>query len=365
MRWPVLVLLCGCHVVGRNDIARPGRVDRVRIDGAEPIPRTPTLVLTDDHALRFIEPLDCKTEEVVTTSTAAEIETKPNIATFVVGVVAASVGAVMTVSALGGKDASGDPLLYAGGGLALAGVPFAVGPFIGNRTELRANPDQTVKRPGPNEPCGERGLAVTGATLVVRGVEVRGKVDTAGHFNISPFIFLDAFEVSGGPSLDITAHVESSRGKYSVVALIDATVLAKHAAAWIKGADFDGQSQTIQIVPGVVAGTLRVTLTRTIDGPAVRIILPLRNEGPGPAWQLRGHVIAPGTPAIDGRVLYFGALAKDASVTRELLIPIAESVADYLRNAQIDLSIELRDAHGTAPRTPIRYRGPIMVDAPR
>jgi len=28
-------------------------------------------------------------------------------------------------------------------------------------------------------------------------------------------------------------------------------------------------------------------------------------------------------------------------------------------------TLELRDAHGTAPPTPVRFRGPILVDAPR
>ena len=81
------------------------------------------------------------------------------------------------------------------------------------------------------------------------------------------------------------------------------------------------------------------------------------------AYGLRGHVTAPNTPSLDGRVLYFGHVAKGAAVTRELLVPLASG--DALRNANIDLAIELRDAHGTAPTTPVRFRGTILVDAPR
>jgi hypothetical protein len=42
-----------------------------------------------------------------------------------------------------------------------------------------------------------------------------------------------------------------------------------------------------------------------------------------------------------------------------------DAATDALRNATTDLSIELRDAHGTAPTTPVRFRGTILVDAPR
>ncbi|MDQ3368451.1 MAG: hypothetical protein M3680_23745, partial [Myxococcota bacterium] len=127
----------------------------------------------------------------------------------------------------------------------------------------------------------------------------------------------------------------------------------------------DATIEPMRLVPGIVAGTLRASLTTTSDGPAVRLVLPLRNDGPGPAWAIRGHVTAAGLPAIDGRILYVGPLAKAATVTRELLIPVTAMAAANLRNATIELAIELRDAHGTAPTTPIRFRGALLVDAPR
>jgi hypothetical protein len=50
-------------------------------------------------------------------------------------------------------------------------------------------------------------------------------------------------------------------------------------------------------------------------------------------------------------------LARGASVSRELTIPIAPRTAAALRSQVIDLSVELRDGHGTAPSTPVRFHG--------
>jgi hypothetical protein len=87
--------------------------------------------------------------------------------------------------------------------------------------------------------------------------------------------------------------------------------------------------------------------------------MPLRNDGPGDAWQLRGQIAAPAAPAIDGRMIYIGHLAKGAAVSSELVIPLSRTAAAALRGQAIDVSVELRDAHGTAPTTPVRFRGPL------
>jgi hypothetical protein len=122
--------------------------------------------------------------------------------------------------------------------------------------------------------------------------------------------------------------------------------------------------QPMRLVPGVVPGTLRASLTQTAEGHALRIVLPLQNSGPGETWALRGLVTST-TKAIDGRVMYIGHLAKGAATTSELLIPLSPSAAESIRNDTIELAIELRDAHGTAPATPIRFRGAVLVDLPR
>jgi hypothetical protein len=117
-------------------------------------------------------------------------------------------------------------------------------------------------------------------------------------------------------------------------------------------------------VPGIVAGPLRAHLVSGDGGTAVRVVLALHNDGPGDASGLRGQITAPGSPALDGRMIYVGVLARGASVSRELTIPIGPRTAAALRGQVIDLSVELRDGHGTAPSTPVRFHG-ALSDAAR
>ena len=41
------------------------------------------------------------------------------------------------------------------------------------------------------------------------------------------------------------------------------------------------------------------------------------------------------------------------------------ATAAKLLDSTIDVAVELRDAHGTAPTTPVRFRGPIRADSLR
>ncbi len=358
--------LGGCHVVTRDELTRPGTTERIR-QGTDPTPGRPMLVLSEAGALRFIEPLECSTEELVREQHAVEITTGPNLATFVVGVIASAIGGVLVVRGVAADGSASDPGLLAGAALVATGVPFAIGPWIGNGTTLEPLPDRApVRRAGPRAACGERPLAVHSATLVVRGVEIHGRVDREGVFAVSPFAIVDAFAASASP-LAIAAKIETGTGArpHAIDTVIAGPALARHAAAFLARADFDARIEPLRVIPGIVAGTLRASLTSFDGEPVVRIVLPIQNDGPGDALAVRGQVTAPGTPAIDGRILYIGRVAKGAAITRELMIPVTRSAADTLRNATLDLGIELRDAHGTAPTTPIRFRGPIFVDAPR
>ena len=355
--------LGACHVVARNEIVRPGTTERIRRPEAAAA-RRPTIVLAGGR-LRFVEPLECPTEEVIGDQRGVEIVTRPNLAMVVVGVIASSAGALLAVRGAGEPDAA-NPFLIGGAAALAGGLPFAIGPWIGNGTELVPAPDAAPRRrPGPAEPCGERPVAARAATLDVRGAEVHGRIDGAGVFAVSPYHVVDAFAVTATAGLDISAELDAAGGTRTVQAVLAGGALVSGAKAFLAAADFDAAIEPLRLVPDVVAGMLRVSLTATADGPAVRIVLPLRNDGPGPSWALRGHVTAPTAPAIDGRVLYVGHLPKGTAVSRELLIPVHEAAAAALRNATIDVAIELRDAHGTAPATPVRFHGPVLVDAPR
>ncbi|MEJ7601128.1 MAG: hypothetical protein WKG01_24710 [Kofleriaceae bacterium] len=365
-----LVLVCtvglsGCHVTARNEITRPIKTERVpQLAGA--IARPPTLVLGDAGELRFVEPLACPSEEIVTSQTAVEVTTGPNLATFVVGTIATAVGGVLLVRGLVDDDRGSNPFTYAGVAGLGVGLPFAIGPWIGNRTELRPRATGTpVRRPGPSQPCGSRALAASRATITSRGIEIHGRVDRNGGFSISAFQIVDAFDPGSVPSWDVAATVETPAGARTVTTRLDGAGFTRSANAFLAAAKFDTRIEPMRLVPGITAGTLRASLTATADGPAVRLVLPLENAGPGPAWALRGHVIATETPAIDGRVIYIGALAKGATANAELVVPVSPAAATALRNATIAISIELRDAHGTAPSTPVRFRGQVLVDAPR
>jgi hypothetical protein len=354
-----------CHVVAQSELTRPLTRERiVHPEGA--VARRPALVWTDAGALRFVEPLECPTEDRIRQRAALELVTRPNLATFTVGVIAATLGGVMLTSGLFSSHPGSSPYSYAGGaGLAL-GLPFAIGPWIGNRTELRdaASPITEDRRPGPSQPCGERPLAARAATLEVSGLEIRGAIDRDGVFAISPYAWIDAYAPATAPAA-VTARVEADAGARTIDAVLDTGALAGHAAAFLARAGIDARIEPLTLVPGVVGGPLRVSLTTTASGPALRVALPLRNDGPGAAWGLRGQITAPGSPAIDGRMIYAGALARGASVTRELVIPIAPAVASALGAATLELSVELRDAHGTAPSTPIRFRGRVPGEPPR
>ncbi|MBA3465071.1 MAG: hypothetical protein H0T46_34375 [Deltaproteobacteria bacterium] len=363
-RTVALVLLASCHVTTQTEVTRPATEEIVQHpEGA--IAHRPTLVLSESGSLRFVQPLECPTERVVSSSTAIELETRPNLATFVVGVIATAVGGVMTVGGIAGKDSAANPITYAGVGLLLVGLPLAIGPWTGLGKRLRdGGTTKPTRAPGASVPCGARGLAAKSATLTIRGLEVHGAVWQDGTFSVSPYQIIDAYAPTAINAWDISAIVDAEGGARTIEAVIDGGQLAKFAPQFLARADFNGKVEPLRLVPGMVPGTLRVSLTTTSAGPALRVVLPVKNDGPGETWGLRGQIASP-TKSVDGRMLYIGHIGNGQTVTRELLIPLTVAAADVIRGATLDLSIELRDAHGTAPANPVRFRGNVLNDAPR
>lgn len=360
----LVLLIAGCHIVERNEIVRPGATEHTVLRGL-PTARPATIQLTEAGQLRFVEPLECATENVIQQVSGTEIVTKPNLATFVVGIVATSVGAISLIRGISDKDPGGSPFLYAGLGMVGAGVPFAAGPWIGNRTEIvEGTARPSLRTPGPVERCGERAVLAKTATLKVRGLEIHGQVIDDGLFSVSPFAVIDAYETTSLPLWDVTAVLDGDRTKRFAVQ-IEGGAFAGRAKGFLAAAAFDAHVEPMRLVPGLVPGALRVTMVASAAGTAVRIAMPIKNDGPGPAWGVRGHIVAPTAPAIDGRVMYIGSIAKGDAREASVVIPISPDAAGDLRNATIDVSLELRDAHGTAPVTPIRFRGPLIVDPTR
>ncbi|HVK86588.1 MAG TPA: hypothetical protein VM513_20860 [Kofleriaceae bacterium] len=357
----VLCLLAGCHVTATSELVRP-TATRITHHPGRAIAHAPTLVLTEHGTLRFIEPLTCPTTEVVTVEHGVEVETRPNLATFIVGVIATGVGGVLAVTGAAGDDPISDPLTWAGAAGIVVGAPLAIGPWLGNRSVLApGGPPTTDQRAGRDEPCGARSLAAHSATLTMRGIEVHGTIDGDGTFSVSPFQLVDAFATGEVTTWSVTAIVD---GRATLQAEVDGRALAAGARTFLARADFDATIAPMRVVPGIVPGPLRASLTSTATGAALRVVLPLENDGPGDAYALRGHLVS-STKAVDGRVLYIGHLARGARITRELLVPLSPRAADALRGASLELSIELVDAHGTAPSTPVRFQGAVLGDAPR
>lgn len=351
-----------CHVMVQGETTRPTTTERiVHTEGA--IAHRAKLVWTDAGRLRFVEPLECPTEEIVHQRRAIEIETRPDLATFTVGVIAAAVGGILLTSGLFSHDPAASPSTYLGAASAGVGLPFAIGPWLGDHVEISDGGEATVRRPGPSRPCGERPVAARSATLDAGGLEVHGAIDAGGVFSVSPYQWIDAYGAASVPPSELTARIDESGGPRTLSTVLDTAALAGHASGFLSHADFDPAIEPLKLVPGIVAGTLRASLLGG-DAPAVRVVLPLRNDGPGDAWAVRGQITAPAAPAIDGRMIYVGKLPRGASVSRELVIPVAAQAAAALRGEVIDLSVELRDAHGTAPPTPVRFHAILLGDPP-
>jgi hypothetical protein len=347
-----VLVAAGCHVVARTETLRPSQLERIP-HRDQPRPGPPALVLTGTGELRFVETLACPTEELVATTGTVEVATRPNLATFVVGVIATSAGGVLLAQSIGNGEL--DPAGGAGMAFLAGGLPLAIGPWLGNGTRLEPGPQRPPeRRPGPNEPCGERPLVVSGAVVHMDpgSLEVRGAIDANGTFEVSPFAVADAFYAHTFGSLELRATLDDGR---TIIGTIDGGALTRAAPAFLAKAGIDARVEPMQLVPDLSGGTLRARL----DTGAVTLVLALHNAGPGPAWAVRGRVIAHEVPAIDGRVMYIGAMAKGATITRELVIPMPAAAAAALHGTTVDIAIELQDAHRTAPATPVRYRGPL------
>ncbi|MEO7732714.1 MAG: hypothetical protein ABIY55_17220, partial [Kofleriaceae bacterium] len=146
-----LLAAAACHVRDHSELTTPIATERVvHAEGA--VARHSTIAWTEAGQLRFVEPLECPSEELVRQHTTIETVIRPNLATFTVGVIAAAVGGVMATTGLFSPDRGSNPLTYAGlAGLAI-GLPFAIGPWLGNGTETgepRA-PTPPVRRLGPS-----------------------------------------------------------------------------------------------------------------------------------------------------------------------------------------------------------------------
>ncbi len=356
-------LLAACHNATRIEDTRPGAVSFV-VDQTTAHRGLPRIAITEQGRWRFEIPLLCDGQEFVEQSNSAKVRYRPNVATFVVGVIVGTLGVIATASSWTSDGRSTNPLSYAGPlGIATGGV-LMIGPWIGNgEVEI---PGATTTRPRFKRQgeCGSRPIAARTALLEFRGVRVFGAVNDNGEFSVSPYQFVDAFDAGKIPAFDITATLTTATGIQQLTTVLDASVLASRKPAFLGSAEFDARIEAFRIVPNFDRPKLRTSLTSVGGVPALRVVVAVTNTGPGEAWALRAHIVA-NVPDVDGRVIYLGHVAKGATVQRELLIALDEAGAQRLRGGELSLSLDFADAYGTAPSVPVRFVGAVLNDAPR
>jgi hypothetical protein len=358
--WLALVALAACHVRTTLPITRPGESHDVVHPGAvRALPAT--IMIAPDGRLRFVEPLRCAADVFVDVEHVETVRVRPNLALLVVGIVATAGGALAAVR---GLAVGSTPTELAGAGGLAIGLPFLIGPLYGNGDTDR-DLGVTQERKGAAEvACGERGLVARSASIKAGRFEAFGAVDGEGEFELSPFAFVDAFEPGAQPPLDLTAQLTGDQGVTTVEAVLDDDALAKARDGFLTASKIDTRIEPLRKVPNLVAGAIKVSSLDDGTRRMLRVVLPLRNDGPGDAWQLRA-VIAAAEPEVDGRIAYIGHLGKGESQDVELRVPLTAAAAHDLEGDEIDLAIQLREGNGAAPVDPVRFHGRVLAGIPR
>ena len=359
----ILVALAACHTRSWVVETRPGASrNQVDLERARALPAT--VVIGDGGRFRFVAPLRCAADVLVDLETTETVKTEANLATFVVGVILTTAGAVGLAAGLAEDEPGKAGATWLGAGGVAVGLPFAIGPWIGNGSAEVPKGVRTVRKGAAEVPCGERPVTARTASVRAGRFQAFGAVDTGGTFEVSPFTFVDLFAIGEEPALDVTADLVDEGGVTTIEAVIDAGALAAARDAYVAAAGIDDRVEPLRKVPRLEPGAAKVSRT-TVDGrPRLRVVVPIHNAGPGPAWQVRG-VVGADHPEIDGRIVYVGAIAAGEDATAELLIPLSAAADQAVSGGDLELTVRLRDAHGAAPETPVRFRGRVLADVPR
>lgn len=351
MRRAVCLLAClaACHVRERNEVHRPIVFETV-VRPETAVPGAPVIAWTDDGRLRFAEPLACASEERYRLHTTIETTVRPNLATLTIGVITSGLGGVMLATGLLSRHPGSSPYTSLGGAGVVIGLPLAIGPFVNTGVEAEDQPESSpLRRDGPRVPCGDRPLAARAATIRASGLEIYGAVDASGVFAVSPFDWLDAFTTEPIQATELVADVDVGGRSRTLKLVVDHATFVAHAQRW------RAHAATSTIKPLTVIPNLSVdAASAQLANGALRVALAIRNTGAGASYALRGQITAPDAPAVDGRMLYIGALEPRTGRTSHFDIAIAPAAFAAMRGAPLDFTIELRDAYGTAPTTPIK-----------
>lgn len=345
----------GCHTYARYDDTVAGDTRERKREGAARV-LEPTIEVTRGGMLRFAEPMVCTYDVVVEQSNYRVTRTQPNMATFIVGLITMSAGAVALISGLSDSEPGSAPATYLGvGGLAV-GLPFAVGPFLGNGRERVHTGDGETVQGTKDLACGSRPVAATTALVRSGKRQLFGGVKD-GVFAVSPFTFVDAFALHKLSGLELSAELFDDAGdRRTMNVTLDAAALARGRDGFFAGLGIDGTVEPLQKVPRVIATDLVVTRVLADGQPAIEVSVRVENRGPGTAHGVRGS-LSSSNPQLDGRMLYVGRLAAGATANpRALVLMRADAAA--LGDARI--AVTLYDAHATTSDVPLEFRGAVL-----
>lgn len=368
-----------CHVTTRYQDTRRGESRRETAPDATPRALPPSMEVSEDGRFRFVEPFVCPMVTVTELASFDVERTRPNTATLVIGVIAASLGGVSLAAGLSGEEPSSSPLPYVGvAGLAV-GLPFAIGPLVGNSTARVPTGVKELRAPSGEDDCGTKPLPGKRATVSWSGLKVVGSIDADGYFGVSPFQFVDAFDVGQIPAMVLQIEIEQEGGKLPMEVVLDAAALAGAREGYFERIGIDPAIEELRKVPRLHAGELRVSRVRRDSappvsprpgapspdrGPGVRLALEISNDGPGDAYGVRLSINTE-NPELDGRFVYIGHLPPKTLQQIDTIIPISDDADRALASTDIEIAVIVRDAHQTAPDAPVRFRGRVLPDPSR
>ena len=336
-----------CHVTSRTEVREAvSRRDEPHLETARPL--APTVVLADG-AFRFVEPLLCRSDEVVELAPQIQHAKKPNLATFVVGVVATIGGAVAGVSALADDNPGDNPLTYGGAAGVVVGIPLAIGPWLGNSTRTERGPARTERQAGREVPCGSRPITDGFALLTIGERQVYAALGADGALAVSPFTWVDAFDATGGPAFAVRAELRGRDGTRVVERVFEAGALAEWREAFLASTHLDVSVEALRAVPRLEVTDVAVGHVLIGSQETLHFQIGMRNKGPGDAWQVRIR-LGDSNPELDGRIIYLGHIAKNAVTTGELWLPISPATGAELRGTSggtviKPVAMNVTDAH--------------------
>ncbi|MEZ4366764.1 MAG: hypothetical protein R2939_10815 [Kofleriaceae bacterium] len=327
-------------------------------------PGDPTIDLTPDGRLRMVRPSYCAADVVVDLEDIEIRTIRPNLATFVVGVVAGALGVVATASAASGDEPASDPTLYGGVALLGGGAALAIGPWLGLSEHRRASPPQRRVTGSEATRCGETALpgpAVIGVGPWLRGF---GELDELGAMTQPVFTWIDAFELTRAGTL-VAAEQASETPTWSARLALGAEPLLAACDAFFAAAGIDATDAADRPRRPRGARRARRHPVGARRRCRRRAVLPLTNDGAGDASGSCARGSAPGGPSSTAGCSTSGACrGEPATLRAELSIALSPEADAALSGEALDLNVLLRDAHHTVSEHPIRFRGMLLSELP-